>query len=96
MDTSEPEHSDIDENDDEWVVSCSDIDINDEDWALGKRRVRKRNSRTAGHTSVASNLSDNNDSGSLKLDSSGQMPGHFVGKIIARGRPLKVTVKSFA
>ncbi|GMY38934.1 kinesin-like protein kin-4c [Fagus crenata] len=56
MDTSESEHSDIDENDDEWVVSCSDIDINDEDWALGKRRVRKRNSRTAGHTSVASNL----------------------------------------
>uniref|UniRef100_A0A2N9FKI7 Kinesin motor domain-containing protein n=1 Tax=Fagus sylvatica TaxID=28930 RepID=A0A2N9FKI7_FAGSY len=72
MDTSESEHSAIDENDDEWVVSRSDIDINDEDWALGKRRVRKRNSRTAGRTSVASNLSDNNDSGSLKLDSSGE------------------------
>ncbi|KAG2698726.1 hypothetical protein I3760_07G163000 [Carya illinoinensis] len=57
MDTSESEHSDGERTDDEWVAP-----------GMG----RKRNSKSGGRSSVASDQSDPNDSESLKLGRSGE------------------------
>lgn len=60
MDTAESDHSD------------SEFEGTDDDWVESeKRRVRKRNSRTGGRTSVAPNQLDPNDSESLKSGGSG-------------------------
>ena len=65
MDTSDSEHSDIERNndDDDWVVE-SVVESEEEE----EKPIKKRISRT----SVASNTLDTKDSGSLKLDTSGE------------------------
>lgn len=71
MDTSESENSDVDATDDDWVAD--DVDAADDDSVVkGRRRVKKRNSKSGDHSSVGSHPSNMNDSGSLTLDNSGE------------------------
>ncbi|KAJ9166469.1 hypothetical protein P3X46_021220 [Hevea brasiliensis] len=67
MDTSESEHSDVDNADDEWVQS--DVDMADDESARPmKRRARNRISKSGDNQ----NVGDNNDPENSKLDSSGE------------------------
>ncbi|KAL5777374.1 hypothetical protein ACOSP7_010300 [Xanthoceras sorbifolium] len=59
MDTSDSEHSDMDAADDDWVRS-------------GKRKVKKRNSKSGESSTVGFDQSNLDDSEKLKLDSSGE------------------------
>lgn len=68
MDTSESENSDVDSADDDWVAD--DVDADDDSVVMGKRRVRKRNSKSRNLSSGGSHPSNMNDSGSLKSDNS--------------------------
>ncbi|TXG52671.1 hypothetical protein EZV62_021840 [Acer yangbiense] len=71
MDSSESEHSDMDAADDDWVNS--DMEAADDDWArTEKRRVKKRNSKTGGRSSVEVHQPNLDEMEKLKLDSSGE------------------------
>ncbi|CAK7347261.1 unnamed protein product [Dovyalis caffra] len=67
MDTSESEHSVNDLTDDEWVQS--EKEATDDEWVMsGKRRGKKRNSKTKGRSSTG----DIYDDGNSKSDCSGE------------------------
>jgi kinesin family protein 4/21/27 len=67
MDTSESEHSDNNMTDDEWVQS--DKEATDDEWVMsGKRRGKKRNSKTKGRSSTG----DIHDQENCKSDCSGE------------------------